>query len=151
MVNPKTAKSELLNINTLNTRTVHRREVISKLGLLSVSISLLSSGLLIGSEKGARESLEHALGASPAIRRVGLAYLKMQNSVKNIDSLFDALDGLVNRETLLKWRYSGHVAVDQRIRERIRSDFAEQRTVNCDGWVLSLTEARLCAAALLIA
>lgn len=31
------------------------------------------------------------------------------------------------------------------VRERIRRDFAEGRTADVDGWVLSVTEARLCA------
>jgi len=33
----------------------------------------------------------------------------------------------------------------QRASDQIRADFADGRTVKVDGWVLSLTEARLCA------
>jgi hypothetical protein len=32
-----------------------------------------------------------------------------------------------------------------RVNERVQRDFAEDRTITVDGWVLSLTEARQCA------
>jgi hypothetical protein len=39
--------------------------------------------------------------------------------------------------------------IRMRLSERIRSDFARERTVKIDGWLLALAEVRLCALAVL--
>jgi hypothetical protein len=41
-------------------------------------------------------------------------------------------------------------ALRERVRRRVRQDFAEDQVALVDGWILSITEARLCALAALL-
>jgi len=76
--------------------------------------------------------------------RIGNRYLN--EHIKN-DEL-DLLDKVVLDETETR---SGDIvsAVQRRllaINHQVRDDFARCETVNCDGWILAKSEARLCAA-----
>ena len=80
---------------------------------------------------------------------IGVACLKSLPPAGNSpDGLASAISSTAgcNSETLT----SRH-ATRRRIRDRVRSDFAEGAVLNVDGWILSVTEARLYALAALSA
>jgi hypothetical protein len=118
---------------------IHRRNFLAVLGGISASVFA--------------KILPDRLGASnvnPSIRCVGLAYRKQQGRMESLESLIVALDGIADGKDVLSWAQSGADGAKESIRKRIRVDFALGRTINCEGWILSVTEARLCAVALLI-
>ena len=76
--------------------------------------------------------------------RIGNSYLNEHTKNGELDSL----DEVVFDET--ETRSGNIVSTVQRrllaINHQVRDDFARRETVNCDGWVLAKSEARLCAA-----
>ena len=76
--------------------------------------------------------------------RIGNSYLNEHTKNGELDSL----DEVVFDET--ETRSGNIVSTVQRrllaINHQVRDDFARCETVNCDGWVLAKSEARLCAA-----
>jgi hypothetical protein len=86
----------------------------------------------------ARPDLVDLLGADQA-RAIGARYREMVPEERDADALRAAIAG---RHPLLA-RVLGTPRVDPAA--LVRRDFAEGRTVEVDGWVLSLTEARQCA------
>lgn len=77
---------------------------------------------------------------------IGNAYLRGHPQERNLQDLLQALfEGApgpdVRGEPIAGRRY---------FEKKIRNDFQAERTVTVEGWVLSLTEARLCAAITLL-
>jgi hypothetical protein len=130
---------------------IHRRNFLAVLGGISASVfaKILPDRLGTPSDI-ARENVESASNVNPSIRCVGLAYRKQQGRMESLESLIVALDGIADGKDVLRWAQSGADGAKESIRKRIRVDFALGRTINCEGWILSVTEARLCAVALLI-
>jgi hypothetical protein len=78
-------------------------------------------------------------------RRVGREFLRIE---------YDGASVLPEDDAIGTARMARSVSTDQRemrenIRRLIRDDYDEGRTVCVDGWILSITEARLCALATL--
>lgn len=72
-----------------------------------------------------------------SVRRVGEAYLAQRPAEAVRSGLLTALEQALAG--------SGHAQATERLNALIRADFAVGRTINLDGWVLSVTECRLCA------
>ena len=82
-------------------------------------------------------------------RVVGLAYLHSVPQEADVQVLVELIAlGFTGGSELLR------NATGEKLRQlldlRIRQDFAEERMVTLHGWLLSLTEARLCALATLV-
>jgi hypothetical protein len=100
----------------------------------------------------------HGLGASDPLvsnlklfftrgesaRVVGREYLRDRSGEADIRLAVDLIYG-PQAEWGLAWREAGFSEFRKLIRGQIRRDFDEGRTVKVQGWILSKTEARLCA------
>jgi hypothetical protein len=81
-------------------------------------------------------------------RSVGRAYLELASDGPDADTVMERLAG----PQLAEWEALAASDPDrlaQALRDRHRSDFAHERVVALRGWILSETEARLCALAAL--
>jgi hypothetical protein len=86
-------------------------------------------------------ALENLLPDTDSAVAVGRAYLRRHpgdRDQKRVQHLLSAALG-GHPEALAP------VVLRARVRDRIRQDFAESRIAIVDGWILSVTEARLCA------
>jgi hypothetical protein len=79
-------------------------------------------------------------------RAVGAAYLQMMPDEADVQAL---LARLLEDQPALSGSRSA-AATRQLLRRCIRGDFARERVVAVDGWLLAETEARLCALAVLV-
>lgn len=70
-------------------------------------------------------------GARAAARRVGRAYLRRHPAEADV--------------ALLRAALAADLGDPERLRARVRGDFEREAVVRVQGWVLSRTEARLCA------
>ncbi len=93
----------------------------------------------------------HAAPAAPAVlesaRQIGAAYLRLRPWEADRGRLLGLLNASLRRleavdasamSTPGKWR-------TEHFRQAISQDFALNRTVNLEGWIVSETECRLCA------
>ena len=73
---------------------------------------------------------------------IGSAYLVVRPEEANVERLLDEIVGTDRRppRDLTGARY-----FRQTLHARIHQDFVEHKTVHIDGWLLSITECRLCA------
>jgi hypothetical protein len=79
-------------------------------------------------------------------RRIGRAYLDVMPCEANARSLVDLICGDVLPDRAeLPWMEDE--ALRESLRRQLRRDFKRGCTVKVDGWILSATEARLCALA----
>jgi len=76
------------------------------------------------------------------IHRIGEAYLQQWGNEKEKAELIRLLTGADHREVDAS---TGTAAVASYLNKRVQLDFAQDRTIIVDGWVLSVTEARQCA------
>lgn len=82
-------------------------------------------------------------------RAVGLEYLRAARADPTLDGLVDLLaNDMPGRQHTLRGASDGELR--KLLALRSQQDFAEERTVALDGWIASLTEARLCAIAALV-
>lgn len=86
-------------------------------------------------EIAARPELLTLLGDAEVVREIGRRYREKFPEEDDPDALFDSIRADLES--------GGDFAT--RLDERIRRDFAEDRTVVVDGWILAVTEARQCA------
>jgi hypothetical protein len=78
---------------------------------------------------------------------IGTAYLRLAADERRPDRLARAIESRCGGRVL-----DGDRDARRRcLSEGVRRDFAEGRVVRIDGWLLSVTEARLCALAALVA
>lgn len=80
------------------------------------------------------------LNSSERVSDIGIAYRALPHSEKTADALASAILADTDLSPNLPER-----TLREGLARRIRRDFAERRTVQLDGWILSLTEARQCA------
>jgi hypothetical protein len=91
-------------------------------------------------------ALENLLPDTDSAVAVGRAYLRHHPGERDQKRV----------QYLLSGALGGHLdtldpgVLRARVRDRVRQDFAESRTAIVDGWILSITEARLCALVALI-
>lgn len=75
---------------------------------------------------------------------VGKAYLAQQPTEASVYKLVDLIVSEIAAETP-KWYTLGLDGVKQLLQEQMQRDFASEKTVKLQGWLVSLTEARLYA------
>jgi hypothetical protein len=112
--------------------------------LVSVSVWGLSASSVEAAE--ARLTvLTEILPSQESARYVGEAYLASYPSERDRDFLVSILiaDNYI-ADALRSYPHDSRLTA-KAIARAVRSDFIERRIVKLDGWVLSLTEARLCA------
>ena len=81
--------------------------------------------------------------------RIGRVYLRQAPGERDATTLVRLIADSLAVDAAALHRMDGG-ALRQRIERRIRQDFAESRTTSVDGWVLSVTEARLYATTALV-
>jgi hypothetical protein len=89
------------------------------------------------------------LAHSESAKVIGAEYLLKYPQEAHVDTLLDQIDARITSSDVGLFS-----TADQRLRKQldgvVRADFAADRIVKLRGWVLSATEARLCALAVLL-
>jgi len=118
------------------------------LGLAAPTLLAFLAGC--GRESVLAGSLSGFFADPQSARTVGWEYLKLSPDEKDADTVVERLAGPRRRE----WQALAASDPDRLVQElhlQHRSDFGHERVVAIRGWVLSETEARLCALAALTA
>jgi hypothetical protein len=118
------------------------------LGLAAPTLLAFFAGC--GRESALARSLSGFFADPESARAVGREYLELAPDEPDADAVLERLAGPRLRE----WEALAASDPDrlvQALRLQHRSDFAHERVVAIRGWVLSETEARLCALAALAA
>ncbi len=84
-------------------------------------------------------------GRADAVRAIGAAYLRQLGSGTDRASILDAAPAAL--EAIARGRDERGAV--RRLTRAVRDDFTRGRTVQLEGWILSRTEAELCALTLL--
>lgn len=136
---------------------MRRRWQPTRRHLLRAAMLLGALGLPMGGRLRAASTTQDATAARllsllrhrTSARRIGERYLRVAPDEASAARLVDLIcdDVMPDRARL--------AAVDdatlrRRLRSRVQQDFARNRTVRVAGWILSATEARLCALAALV-
>ncbi len=127
-----------------------RRRFLAGAGRAALGVA---AGPLLLSQAGcgAGEPLVEALlafyGDRGAAEQVGFEYLKRFPREDDVTRLVRRLAGSRARQSKWEALSADPAALAAALRARHRADFAEGRIVVLRGWVLSQTEARLCALA----
>ena len=115
--------------------------------LLTFAASLASAGVY-GCQTGPVSNTEAVSGSRPAwlidiigdqaaAARLGSAYLETHPEEKSIATLLRQLEKAVARDSAAT---TGSIVA---LQHRVRTDYARNTVVSVNGWVLSITEARL--------
>jgi hypothetical protein len=123
---------------------LNRREILASLAMIVNSLALnfvplawAKNQQIAATSSAVRSLLEASLAGLPHL--VGRLYLNLDESEKDIESLsFQILEALERTRTTPDTM--------ARVTAAIRHDYRANQTVKLNGWVISLTEARLCAA-----
>jgi hypothetical protein len=83
--------------------------------------------------------LETLLGNEDGVAEIGRAYLRLEPTENEIQLLSDRIFSEI------RWDLLQSGGVREVIARRVREDFRQGRVVRLQGWVVSRTEARLCA------
>jgi hypothetical protein len=130
------------------TREIERRTFLRQAGA-ATALGLAAPTLLAflagcGRESALALSLSGFFADRESARAVGREYLERAPGERDADRVLEQLAGPHLRE----WEAlaaSGSDRLAQMLRRQHRDDFAQERVVAIRGWVLSETEARLCA------
>ena len=122
------------------------------LGVSSAMVAVSLLGRLPGTLgiDGAAFDLLRVFGNMASATAVGRAYLAAYPAQASVEALTADLVGGLTAVTP-QWRTLSKTELQAALRAQIRSDFAAERTVKLQGWLVSLTEAQLCGLAALIA
>jgi hypothetical protein len=128
--------------------TIHRRQfLLLALGLAgSVAVGSKLSRAAEGwlSQGSLRAKLTALFIHQESAQAIGRAYLQSYPREADIQTLEDQIaQGIAGGRTLLI--ATGKPQVSKLLTDRIRQDFATDQVVKVQGWILSITEARLCA------
>jgi len=127
------------------THPIDRRSAFKTLGAAGVTLALAPQLVPSGEEGKLARWLQTMLADLEGARRIGQAYLSAEPAEADRDRLL--------AELFPRLEPGGAHAGESTRRESFsaccRRDFAEGQTVQVHGWVLSRTEARLCALAVL--
>lgn len=130
---------------------MHRRGFV--IGFASFAAALLANlplraGALLQAEPDALQRLAGTFHHPDSAAAIGRTYLRqypaeaeVRHLASEIERDLDCLGCRLPR--------ADEASLRDAVRERVRRDFAEGVVVSVDGWVLSRTEARLCAIAAL--
>ncbi|NBB73477.1 MAG: hypothetical protein GVY35_07350 [Bacteroidetes bacterium] len=117
-----------------------RRRFLTAGGISTVALA--ASGFWSGApaplepEVLAQPALRATLGDFASIHALGRRYRAVHPEEDRRAALVEVLRGAIG---------PGLGSVRDRLDARVRADFAQGRTVQLDGWILSVTEARQCA------
>jgi len=117
--------------------TTRRRQAL--IGAAALATAFVGRGWP-SPERAATGSLLCSVRARASARIIGAAYL-----ATHPDEADPALLRRAIAADLAPAAQRDQAELDRALAHRVRADFLEQRTVKVDGWVLSRTEARLCA------
>ena len=123
---------------------MHRRSFLTKLLLSVTGIVGSGTGLLANwaSEDYKSSTFESLFSDMPSAQRIGKRYLASYEDQ-------DSVDAILERKLMsLQMRHSASPNQQiraQEIRLLIREDYNNNCVVSIDGWILSITEAQLCA------
>jgi len=116
-------------------------------GASLVARSSIPSWLSIPDRSTPAERLARLLRHRSSARVIGAAYLRHEPSEARLTSLVELIaGGLPGGAGALR---SADDALRALLAGRVQQDFAEERTVCLEGWIVSRTEARLCGLAAL--
>ncbi|MBW2399546.1 MAG: hypothetical protein JRG80_09750 [Deltaproteobacteria bacterium] len=132
----------------MSERDLHRREFLAQLGVGAAS-ALAFSGAVVLACGDARDPLVGALEGlfddPEAARAIGAAWIAEQPTPPDAEALLTAIaDGRIEAARALA--RSDPAALLAQLRARHHADFDFGRTAEVRGWLLSLTEARVCGA-----
>lgn len=129
---------------------ISRRDLLKQLaagGLLAAA----PGSLLLGPDREVFQPLAarltRILSNTRSAAIVGQHYLRLNLEAADAPVLAARIAGTM--EHYLRLSSAGPRRLRALLAEQQKRDFAEGRTVNVDGWILSVTEARLCAIAAL--
>jgi hypothetical protein len=132
--------------------TIHRRQFL--LLALGLAGSVAAGSKLSGAAEGwlrqgnLRAKLTALFIHQESAQAIGRAYLQRYPQEADVRTLEDQIaQGIAGGHTLLV--ATGKPEISKLLTDRIRQDFATDRVVKVQGWILSVTEARLCALAAL--
>lgn len=97
------------------------------------------------SDRAVRSSAAYFGGQADAVRAIGEAYLRQLGRDPNRESILAAARGTL--ESIDRAR--DEPSAIQRLVRAVREDFERGRAVQLEGWILSRTEAEICALTLL--
>lgn len=125
-----------------------RPGALERRAFLRALVELAAAGVWLGPLAAcARDPLREQLGAFYAEREaaaaLGRLYLEANPGESDPELLMERLAGGIERPR------SDAAALARHLRARHRADFEHGRLTSLDGWLLSQTEARLCALAAL--
>lgn len=122
------------------------------LGVSAATVAVSLLGRLPGTLgiDGAAFDLLRVFGNMASATAVGRAYLAAYPAQASVEALTADLVGGLTAVTP-QWRTLSKTELQAALRAQIRRDFAAERTVKLQGWLVSLTEAQLCGLAALIA
>jgi hypothetical protein len=130
--------------------TSDRREILR---LLLTCGLLLRSPLRLGSltELPTRETeseelvrLLQLLSQKESVERIGTEYLQAHPQMATSRALMISIESKLHHRDWTGARALDADQVARRLREAIKEDFSESRTVSIGGWLLSETEVQLC-------
>ena len=123
---------------------ITRRRMLWLLVALGGAVGLARFARVPPFRDTARSPLEAVFGHPDSARRIGEAYLSRYPQEADAALLRTRIAGSPEDATrVLDGMRGGELA--GWVRDRQREDFRDGRTVVVDGWMLSSTEARLCA------
>jgi len=102
-------------------------------------------GQATASDRAVRSSVEYFGDRADAVRAIGEAYLRQLGRDPNRESILAAARGAL--ESINRAR-DERSAIQMLVRA-VREDFERGRAVQLEGWILSRTEAEICALTLL--
>jgi hypothetical protein len=97
-------------------------------------------------ETPARMALAKLLPDTDSAIVVGREYLRRHPDERDLERVRSALSAVLGGP----FEALAPTVLRQRVRHRVHQDFAENQVTLVDGWILSVTEARLCALAALL-
>jgi hypothetical protein len=132
----------------MSEKALRRREFLQRLGSGALSALALSGAVSAPLSCARRDPLLEVLSRffddPESARAVGAAYLAQAPAEADLGRLLALLTGdrvAATRELAV----ADPAALMERLRAQHRDDFEAGRVTSVSGWVLSLTEARLCA------
>jgi hypothetical protein len=126
-----------------------RRDVVAAGPLAAAAgVPFICSALPAGICPEAEEALLAVFKDSSGPSQIGSAVLDLAPDMRDRAQLLGELlrDLRIDTESVLQLE---RTEIANRLAQRVRDDFAARNTVMLDGWLVSLTELRLCALAAL--
>lgn len=123
-----------------------RRDVVAAGVIAGAALPIVTPALPAGIYAQAEEVLVAVFRDSSSATKIGNAVLTLAPDMRNRVQLLSELlrDLRIEPESVV---HLERTEIARRLAQRVRDDFATRNTVMLDGWLVSLTEMRLCALA----